>query len=85
MFALTCGRCIKHLMQDRSSVEKGVMYFELPGVWPFLCCSLAQGLIRGEIEAAAQRARGHGVLSRVCDAPGRGECAATGLEHVQTC
>ena len=83
MFALTCGRCIKHLMQDRSSVEKGVMYFELPGVWPFLCCSLAQGLIRGEIEAAAQRARGHGVLSRVCDAPGRGECAATGLEHAK--
>jgi len=35
-----------------------------------------QGLIRGEIEAAAQRA-GQGV-SRVCDAPGRGECAATG-------
>jgi len=57
------------------------MYFELPGVWPV--CSLAQGLIRGEIEAAAQRA-GQGV-SRVCDAPGRGECAATGLEHVQTC
>ena len=57
------------------------MYFELPAVWPV--CSLAQGLIRGEIEAAAQRA-GQAV-SRVCDAPGRGECAATGLEHVQTC
>jgi len=38
-----------------------------------------QGLIRGEIEAAAQRASaGRGLQSSVCDAPGRGECAAAG-------
>ncbi|CAJ1382543.1 unnamed protein product [Effrenium voratum] len=38
-----------------------------------------QGLIRGEIEAAAARARrGRGWADGVCDAPHRGECAAGG-------
>lgn len=40
---------------------------------------LGQGLIRGEIEAAAARARrGRGWADGVCDAPHRGECAAGG-------
>ena len=53
------------------------------GTWNSLVASrsrvFAQGLIRGEIEAAAQRASaGRGLQSSVCDAPGRGECAAAG-------
>lgn len=44
---------------------------------PFSGCR--QGLIRGEIEAAAQRATaGRGWQSGACGAPGRGECAAAG-------